>query len=173
MRHPIDIAAHGPARAPDGQPLCRGYDWTEPEWTPSTLREERQVGHAKWLEEEEEDTIAHELRYVIRPDGSALVEHLIEAPWGSGDWSESTLTRLDPGSWKVAYFPYWPSGFGSRAGVQIVRVERPPVSAAVPLDMMCDRCGRYYPDIYALDADEEGQAFCRDCYAALMGSSPD
>jgi len=120
MRHPIDVAIHGPARAADGQPLCRGYDWTAPAWTPDSLLERRDVGQSSWIDSGPDNDIAHEMHYYVDPDGSAVVVHCIEDPWGSDDWSASSLTTLDAGTWEIAYFPTWPRDFGSRSGVQIL-----------------------------------------------------
>lgn len=123
---------HGPTHSSEGEPLCRGSDWTEPAWVPSQLTEPRDVGRCSWLEnvtsydeydEPYEDHIAHEITYRVCPDGSAEICHAIETPWGSGDWSESTLDRLSPGTWKINYFSSWPAGFGSRSGTRIIRLE--------------------------------------------------
>ena len=118
-----------PRRDANNEPLCRGYDWTEPTWVPSQLTEPREVGQCSWLEstteyddagDPYEDHISHQMRYVVRPDGAADVFHSIEDPWGSGEYSSSTRTLLQSGDWDVDYFETWPAGFGSRSGVRLL-----------------------------------------------------
>jgi hypothetical protein len=121
----------GPGRAPDGQPLCKGSDWTAPAFVPSSLTEERPIGGCSYLTssddpEYDDDGLpieshkAVEVGYFVRPDGTGRTVSKCEDPWGSGQ-VEVFETIHPVGSWICDYWSTWPDSFGSRWGTRIVQ----------------------------------------------------
>jgi len=119
--------------SPSGEPLCRGSDWTEDPWVPSSLRKERPVGQVLYLssyieydedgEPFEEDHEHVVIQYYVRPDGTARIVKTSEKPWGSTP--EVFDQVLEAGSWYTDYWEDWPKDFGSRSGTRVLRRPTP------------------------------------------------
>lgn len=103
-------------RNADGEPLCRGADWTAEPFPPSSLAGPVEVGGCSYISRDE----YVERVYTVRPDGTATVTTTVEVPWGSGH-VETRIREFPAGSWLCDTWSHWPQGFGYRWGTCIVR----------------------------------------------------